>query len=89
MKTKLLKMILAVVLFLSFATLLFADTYVKGYTRKDGTYVQPHYRSNPNSTVTDNYSFKGNANPYTGQQGTNPYKQSPSSPYYNGTPRYK
>lgn len=30
-----------------------ADTYVNGYYRGDRTYVQPHYRSSPNSTKTD------------------------------------
>jgi hypothetical protein len=34
------------------------DVYVKGYTRKDGTYVAPHVRSSPNSTVLDNYSYR-------------------------------
>jgi hypothetical protein len=31
-----------------------ADTYVKGYTKQDGTYVAPHYRSSPNNTPMDN-----------------------------------
>jgi len=44
--------------------------YVNGYTRKDGTYVEPHYRSSPNSTQQDNYGTYGNVNPYTGQRGT-------------------
>ena len=48
-----------------------ADTYVKGYTRSDGTVVKGHYRSSPNGTVTDNYSYYGNTNPYTGKTGTN------------------
>jgi len=56
---------------------------VNGYYRKNGTYVQPYVRSNSNNTVTDNYSFKGNTNPYTGKTGTNLYKNSSSSPYYN------
>jgi len=43
---------------------------VKGYYRKDGTYVQPHYRSNPDGNVYNNYSTKGNINPYTGKEGT-------------------
>lgn len=64
--------------FLSFA----ADVYVNGYTRSNGTYVVPHYRSAPNSTVTDNYTYVGNANPNTGEVGTNHYRNSPSSPYY-------
>ena len=42
---------------------------VKGYYRKDGTYVQPHYRTAPNSTNRDNFSTKGNVNPYTGKAG--------------------
>ena len=47
-----------------------ADQYVKGHTRSDGTYVAPHYRSTPNNVQYDNYSTKGNTNPYTGQRGT-------------------
>jgi hypothetical protein len=43
-----------------------ADQYVHGYTRSDGTYVQGHYRSSPDGTVTNNYSYEGNVNPYTG-----------------------
>lgn len=43
---------------------------VKGYFRKDGTYVAPHVRSAPNSSKLDNYSTKGNVNPYTGKTGT-------------------
>lgn len=58
-----------------------AAVHVKGYYRSNGTYVQPHYRSSPNGTVLDNYSTKGNINPYTGKEGTiNPpmYYYSPS-----------
>ena len=51
-----------------------ADTYVKGYTKSDGTSVKGHYRSSPNGTVTDNYSYYGNTNPYTGKTGSNKYK---------------
>lgn len=47
-----------------------ADQYVHGYTRQNGTYVQPYERSSPNSTRYDNYSTRGNVNPYTGQLGT-------------------
>lgn len=72
---------------LSFVTLSQADAeYVDGYYRKDGTYVAPHYRSNPNGTATDNYSYQGNINPYTGQQGQNRYPHDTTSPYFNGTP---
>lgn len=53
---------------------------VRGYYRKDGTYVKPHYRSSANSTVWDNWSTKGNTNPYTGKSGTiNPYTSTQAS----------
>lgn len=63
-------LILSFILIFAFASLSLADTFVRGYYRKDGTYVQPHYRSSPNSTTLDNWSTKGNVNPYTGKQGT-------------------
>ncbi|MFW9874931.1 MAG: hypothetical protein ACFFG0_17630 [Candidatus Thorarchaeota archaeon] len=54
----------------------FAEVRVRGYHRKDGTYVKPHYRTNPNNTIRDNYSTWPNVNPHTGKQGTiNPYKE--------------
>jgi hypothetical protein len=28
--------------------------YHQGYTTQNGTYVQPHYQTNPNNTTTDN-----------------------------------
>ncbi len=46
------------------------DVPVDGYTKKDGTYVEPYYRTPPNDTKEDNYSTKGNTNPYTGEKGT-------------------
>jgi len=56
---------------------------VRGYTRSDGTYVAPHYQSNPDATRLNNYSSEPNINPYTGQAGTvNPYTPKPSeNPY--------
>jgi hypothetical protein len=47
-----------------------ADSYVKGYLKSNGTYVAPHYRSTSNNTINDNWSTKGNVNPYTGKLGT-------------------
>jgi hypothetical protein len=46
---------------------------VRGYTRSNGTYVAPHQRSNSDNTYTNNWSYKGNVNPYTGKVGTNSY----------------
>lgn len=52
----------------------FGDEFVHGYTRRDGTYVQPHMRSSPDGDPFNNYSTRGNVNPYTGQPGTHdPY----------------
>jgi hypothetical protein len=45
---------------------------VRGYTRKDGTYVAPHYQTDPNGTRNDNWSTTGNVNPFTGKEGTKP-----------------
>ena len=61
--------ILCVVLALNVATAAGAAEYVRGYTKKNGTRVEGHYRSGPNKTKADNYSTEGNTNPYTGQQG--------------------
>jgi flagellar motor protein MotB len=47
-----------------------ARVSVKGYYRKDGTYVKPHYRSDPDGSKTNNWSYCGNVNPTTGKVGT-------------------
>jgi len=62
--------ILAFSLSLLWFTPAVAETYVNGYTKSNGTYVQGHYRSSPNSSRWDNYSSKGNSNPYTGKKAT-------------------
>ncbi|CAG1064501.1 hypothetical protein BAC1_00058 [uncultured bacterium] len=47
----------------------------KGYAKKSGGYVAPHYKTTPNRTQRDNYSTKGNTNPYTGKKGTKPLER--------------
>jgi hypothetical protein len=71
------KVITAAVLLSSIAVgAVAAQTYVKPSIRKNGTYVEGHYRSSPNNTKADNYSSSGNVNPYTGNSGTqDPYQQ--------------
>jgi len=61
---------------LSFFTNTAEAGYVRGYYKPStGSYVQPYYRSNPNSTRFDNYSTRGNYNPYTGSRGyKSPYR---------------
>tara|TARA_B110000046_G_C12817218_1_gene323789 strand:- start:272 stop:547 length:276 start_codon:yes stop_codon:yes gene_type:complete len=67
MKKIFLSIIFVIVLFSS----AFADVYVKPYYKSNGTYVQGHYRSSPDSTTSNNWSTTGNTNPYTGKSGTN------------------
>ena len=43
---------------------------VSGYVRSNGTYVAPARATNPNGTKTDNWTTRGNVNPYTGKAGT-------------------
>ena len=51
------------------STVNYNTTTVSGYTRSNGTYVQSHVRSMPNTTNWDNFSTKGNSNPFTGSTG--------------------
>jgi hypothetical protein len=46
------------------------STTVRGYTKKDGTYVAPYKRSTPDHNFNNNWSTKGNTNPVTGKNGT-------------------
>lgn len=40
------------------ATSASAQVHVRGYTRSDGTYVAPHTRSSPDSSVYNNRSYQ-------------------------------
>lgn len=83
------KIVLALLAVAFIAPSLSAQVHVRGYTRRDGTYVAPHYRSSPNSTTLDNYSTRGNVNPYTGEAGTrDPNYRAPSSPGTSTPPCY-
>lgn len=55
---------------IAFSLPVMADVSVKGYYRKDGTYVKPHMRSSKDGNFYNNWSTVGNVNPYTGKQGT-------------------
>lgn len=52
-------------------------TRVKGYLKPStGRYVAPHYKTTPNRSKFDNFSTKGNYNPYSGKIGaTNPFRR--------------
>lgn len=74
------KLLLLIVLSFVFTTLTATNseartTRVGGSVRKNGSYVAPHYRTSPNRTKLDNWSSKGNYNPFTGKKGyTDPFR---------------
>jgi TPR repeat protein len=77
-----LRFLIALILIIGASVDALGQVRVRGYTKKDGTYVAPHMRSSPNSTQLDNWSVKGNVNPYTGVEGTrNPTNISPQQFY--------
>jgi len=85
-KTMTILMVLAVICITALSAN--ADVRVRGYYRRNGTYVQPHYRSNPDGNFYNNWSTYPNINPHTGAIGT---KRTPS---YSGgyswrTPSYR
>jgi len=87
------KFILLTFFNLIISQILFSQVKVSGYTKKNGTYVEPYFRSSPNSNPYDNYSFPGNTNPYTGKTSTgnpdtyleNYYNKSSGSKNYGST----
>lgn len=62
-------LLLAVILLAPVASV-HADVWVNGYYRSNGTYVKGHYRSSPDSSPYNNWSYPGNTNPYTGKKAT-------------------
>ncbi len=51
----------------------FADVHVGGHLRYNGSWVQPHFRSQADGNFYNNWSTYGNVNPYTGTVGTRHY----------------
>ena len=66
-----------------------ADVRVRGHFRSNGTYVQPHYRSNPDGNFSNNWSTYPNVNPYTGSVGTRITPSYPSRSYSVQTMPYR
>lgn len=56
--------------------------YQRGYMKKDGTYVDGHYKTRSNSSNHDNYSTQGNYNPYNGNSGSRARDYSPEAYNY-------
>ena len=51
------------------STVNYSTTTVSGHSRSNGTYVDSYVRSMPNTTNWDNFSTRGNSNPFTGSTG--------------------
>ena len=49
---------------------------IKSYYKPSiGKYINSYYKTSPNKTKLDNWSTKGNSNPFTGKKGyAKPYK---------------
>lgn len=78
------KLILVLLLAFTFVeTAIARDTYVRGYVRRDGTYVQGHHRTTPDNSINNNYGTRGNINPYTNQEGTRPRRLNDNYGEYN------
>lgn len=75
--------LLSLTLLAVFTNPTFADEYVNGYLRSDGTYVQGHYRSNSDNSYNNNYSTQGNYNPHTGESGSQSRTWNDRTPQYN------
>ena len=43
-----------------------AQTYVNGYYKSNGTYVESYLRTSPDSSPYNNYNYPGNYNPNKG-----------------------
>lgn len=62
--------------------------YVPPGIRSDGTFRDGHFRTAPNGTRLDNYSTRGNTNPFTGQRGSQPAFPTYNPPRYTPPPVY-
>lgn len=68
------KTTLAVIAVLASSFAFAGERSTSGYVKKNGTYVAPYKSTQQNKTKEDNWSTKGNENPYTGEEGSkDPY----------------
>ena len=57
--------------------------YQSGYIKRNGTYVQPHFKTQTNTTNHDNFTTKPNTNSYTRKAGTMPKDYSVEAKNYS------
>ena len=79
MREQLLIVVATVILVMASQSKAYADdVFVDAYKRANGILVPGHYRTNPDSTVNNNWVTKGNVNPYTSKPGYKPREYSRS-----------
>lgn len=79
------RLVIAIAILAASSCALAQTHYVRPHVTKNGTYVQGHMQTDPDSSKLNNWSTQGNVNPYTGQVGTvNPYNV-PQSTYQQPT----
>lgn len=84
------KIILLLLVALIFTDVVFAGTYVRGYVKRDGTYVSGHYRSTPSRLKLKNYTAQKIDNYSTPDGNPTTYKKYEASmPYKYTTNRYR
>jgi hypothetical protein len=64
------KYLIAVLLLSLFLPAWAEAKYTRSYVRRDGTFVSGYRSSRPDRNRWNNYSSKGNINPYTGKRGS-------------------
>lgn len=69
MKKKITILILVFVFAIGLYSTASAKTRVRSYTKSNGTHVTSHYRTDKDNRFNNNWSTKGNHNPYTGKAG--------------------
>ena len=67
---KLIFAVLALAFLTVFSTDAFAYRYTGGHYRSNGAYVQPYRSSTPDGFRWNNWSSRGNVNPFTGRRGS-------------------
>ena len=63
------------------SSVVFADSYVKGYTKKDGTYVEGHTRSSPDQYRYNNLNSDSNGGSRRDEYSTNGATNKANSSY--------
>lgn len=63
------KLLIPLIFLFACNSTLAASHSVKGYTKKNGTHIAAHRQTNADKSKANNWSTKGNVNPYTGKKG--------------------